>query len=374
MIKEPPGVTEAERLIREVEDSGSDYLRLAHLDLPGIPTAIGRLKSLRRFLCEAGTVRMLPDEFANLRELTLLSLNQNLFEEFPRVILSFSNLEWLQLGWNRLRTIPDEIGQLTRLKVLILNSNQIERLPDSIGRLRNLVTLWINHNPLIELPPAIGNLAELQQLDFRNTPLTELPQSIAHLPKLRELYLGDNPNLPRDLLRVSSERGLSAVRKYLLGEEDPDANRFKRIEDFNLPQDLIDYFDSRSPKKFDFSGAKDFGYPPFRMVAKKDLRIEWLPVLPFDGGPDGPWHVPMVNLFVQEGHPNSPARIFVWLPDQRRYATSDCESHNLFVFHETTTWTGIASDFQCHFMATNSGGDPDPAFAVRYENSSCFRR
>jgi hypothetical protein len=374
MSADSSGTAEAERLIHEVEATGDDYLRLDHLDLHEIPKSIGRLTSLRRLVCTSGHIRELPKEFEELRELTLLSLQQHRIDAFPKVVFSFPKLEWLELGWNRLQQIPDEIGQLTNLKVIILDSNKIERLPDSIGQLKNLVTLWINHNPLIELPPTIGNLAELKQLDFRHTPLVELPRSIAHLPKLCELYLGDNPNLPRDLLRMSSERGLPAVRKFLLGEDDPDAYRFKGIEDFNLPKDLLAYLDSRSPKKFDFAGAKEFGYPPFGMVARNDLHVEWLPVLPFDGGPGGPWHVPMVNLIVQEGHPKSPARIFVWLPDQLRFATSDCESHNLFVFHETTTWTRIVSDFRAHFLATNSGNGPDPKFAMRYEESACFRR
>jgi hypothetical protein len=373
MNDESSGAREAERLIREVETSGDDYLRLAHLDLHEIPKSIGRLTFLKRFLCQGGQIRALPEEFAALRELTLLNLNQQQFDVFPKAVFSLPRLEWLELGWNQLQQVPAEIGQLTNLKVLVLNSNKIERLPDSIGLLKNLVTLWINYNPLVQLPATIGNLCELQQLDLRNTALTELPKSLAALPRLKELQLGDNAKLPGTLVRVANERGLSAVKKYLLGEDDPDAYRFAGIEDFKLPKDLLAFLDSSDPRTFDFPEAREFGYPPFRVIATRELRVEWLQVLPFDGGPDGPWLVPIVNLIIQDGHPRSPARIFVWLPDQQRYATADCESHNLFVFHESTTWTRIVSDFRAHFLATNTGGDPDPEFAVRYEDSECFQ-
>lgn len=374
MNSQSQDVAEAERRIHEVLESGDDYLRLEGLNLQSLPRSIGKLTCLKRFVCTGCQLRALPDEFAELRELTLLSLNQHQFAQFPEVILSFPNLDWLELGWNQLQRIPDEIGRLTKLRVLVLNSNKIERLPDSIGQLRNLVTLWINCNPLIQLPESIGDLQELKQLDVRMTPLANLPQSISQLPKLTELSLGDNPNLPPDLVRVASERGLPAVRKFLLGLDDPDAYRFKGIEDFHLPQDLLTFLDEERSRTFDFPEAADFAYPPFRAIPRQDLRVEWLSVLPFDGGPLGPWHIPIVNLIIQEGYPQCPARIFVWLPDQRRFATSDCESHSLFIFHESTTWTSITSDFRAHFLATNSGGELDPEFAVRFEDSDCFQQ
>lgn len=363
---------EAAERIRELEASGGDFLSLAHLGLVELPPSIGRLTNLRVLRCEGNGLNELPNELGNLRNLQTLSLNQNYFRRFPKVILKLTSLEVVFLGWNQLQTIPDEIANLTRLKYLVLNSNEIERLPDSIGRLQELLGLEVGRNPLVDLPPAIGELSKLEKLVCDNTEISLIPRAVASLPKLREVYLDDNLRLPPELLRLAKVRGWPAARKYLLGELDEDAARFRSIEDFKLPSDFTAYLESAAPHAFEFDEAKNFGYPPFCMVAKSDLRVEWLKVVPFDGGPGGPWHLPAVNLIFQAGQSQSPINAFLWLPDHRRYATFDFESENLFVFHESTTWTRIAADFRTHFLATNSGCDPDPAFAVRYEESSCF--
>lgn len=367
---------EAERRIAEAAETRDDYLILDDLRIDHIPESIGQLTWLTRFRCDgcgfSGRLKHLPDVFAELKKLWLVWIEWQPMAEFPKVLLSLPELRDLQLSRCKITTIPDEISSLTKLQNLTVAVNKIKNLPESIGDLTELAGIYIHGNPLQALPHSIGKLKKLRDLFLQNTQIRDIPKSVALLANLKYLEIEDCPNLPKEMVRVAKEGGIKAIQHYLLGTDNPDDTRFDDPDALNLPLDLVEHFKQYPSQTFEFEGAKNWGSPPFRTMELNDLQVEWFNILPFDGGPGGPWNIPIVNLIKEDGYPDGPAGIFTWLPDQKRFATLDSESRNLFVFHKQTTWPDIAGEFKKYFMATNQGGEPDPKFAVRLEDSDCF--
>ncbi|CAL8582490.1 RAM signaling network component, variant 2 [Xanthoria parietina] len=90
----------------------------------------------------------LPDHFSSCSRLRYLNLRENLFQDFPKPLLSLSQLEVLDLGFNRIRHFPDDIGRIRALRFFDMTRNSIKSVPRSLKDLNNLKVLKLGGNPL----------------------------------------------------------------------------------------------------------------------------------------------------------------------------------------------------------------------------------
>ncbi|MCH2192892.1 hypothetical protein [Kordia sp.] len=156
-------------------------------------------------------VRDLEALLPKKEEVYVLNLSNNNYEELPKTLFAFKNLQILNLSFNQFTNLEktiEELSQLPNLKVLLLNrcgikelpgniklldqllmldmyGNRFEKLPEAIGELRNLKYLGLENNlKLTSLPKSIGNLQCLQVLDISQTKLTSLPVEVAYCSQL----------------------------------------------------------------------------------------------------------------------------------------------------------------------------------------------
>ncbi|KAI9463354.1 hypothetical protein F5148DRAFT_1211616 [Russula earlei] len=109
------------------------------------------VKSLQRLYL--GENRLTDDAlpvFMVLRELRVLNLSFNDFQELPRQFFKeVVQLEELYLSGNKLAGLPTEdLPRLSKLEVLYLNGNRLLTLPQELGKVTNLAVLDVGSNGL----------------------------------------------------------------------------------------------------------------------------------------------------------------------------------------------------------------------------------
>jgi Leucine-rich repeat (LRR) protein len=91
-----------------------------------------------------------------------------------------------------IREIPEEIKELKQLEALVLRVNSIQNLPEAINSLENLRVLDLTDNPgLSNIDPIVG-VENLEELVLFGCSLTKLPEGIGKLKKLKYLGLTGN--------------------------------------------------------------------------------------------------------------------------------------------------------------------------------------
>jgi Leucine-rich repeat (LRR) protein len=119
----PRPVTDAD--FEGLSDSKLQQLDLSELNLDKVPAKVWGLKGLTSFWFVRNKLAAIPDEVAQLPELT-----------------------YLNLDGNAITTVPDWVGTaLPKLKSLSLKGCPITRLPDDISGLRGLTTLNVADCP-----------------------------------------------------------------------------------------------------------------------------------------------------------------------------------------------------------------------------------
>ncbi|KAI8376468.1 uncharacterized protein BYT42DRAFT_574721 [Radiomyces spectabilis] len=162
----------------------------------------------------------LPESLIQLRNLTVLQLPYNHFEEVPSCVTKMKSLRELDLSHNRLTQVPVELAQIDRLEILELGNNQIKELPRELTELGMLRKLNVQHNQLTSFPkiehatewqkleelvisqnrlrvlfPASISLLSLQRLDAQHNQISDLmsdQEMSVQLPMLEELLLSHN--------------------------------------------------------------------------------------------------------------------------------------------------------------------------------------
>lgn len=157
-------------------------------------------------------ISSLPDEFASLRTLRSLWIEDNQFTRFPTPLLELKNLRTLRMSNNSVDAVPAELGELAELEVLALDNNALAALPPTIGSLQKLRSLIVRGNQLRLLPEEVGELANLKLLHASSNSIERIPDSIGALRGLEQIYLNSN--------KISSVPGcmanLTALKKISL--------------------------------------------------------------------------------------------------------------------------------------------------------------
>ncbi|KAK8320744.1 hypothetical protein V6Z12_A12G056700 [Gossypium hirsutum] len=145
----------------------------------------------------------IPDEFANLKNLQVLDLsdNLNLEGQIPGLLGNLSKLQFLDLSANNFH--GDVYGLFSgfssnpnsKLESLDLSSNSLTgELPESLGLLKHLQHLDLSSNSFWgSIPSSIGSLSALRVLDLSyNTMNGTIPERLGQLSGLVDMNLMAN--------------------------------------------------------------------------------------------------------------------------------------------------------------------------------------
>lgn len=162
----------------------------------------------------------LPNELADLPQLSHLVLEECQYDVIPEVVWRCRKLTSLTLDPDQSREIPPDIGHLRHLKSL--TTWGVRYLPDTLALCHHLEHLDLSYCEFPTLPRSVGELHKLKRLDLSRTPLEELPLWLMQLP-LEVLYWeGSHPNMSqhRTQPRIQQIReswcGLTELRELYL--------------------------------------------------------------------------------------------------------------------------------------------------------------
>ncbi len=150
----------------------------------------------------------LPEEVAQLHNLKVIFLNNNAFEEFPKMLKACPKLSMVSFKGNQLRTIQSNSFPPS-LRWLILTDNQIESLPADIGLCTRLQKLMLAGNQLQSLPDELANCQNLELIRLAANRLHSLPDWLFTLPRLSWLAFAGNPFCNGAASLAESEAGRS---------------------------------------------------------------------------------------------------------------------------------------------------------------------
>eukprot|EP00039_Didymoeca_costata_P000052 m.43958 g.43958 ORF g.43958 m.43958 type:complete len:251 (-) comp10026_c0_seq1:1148-1900(-) len=151
--------------------------------LQELPSWLGTFSALKTLTLDSNFLDSLPAEFANLAKLETLSLAKNRFTGVPSCLSGMKGLKKLDFADNKLTAITPGICSLPKLDVLILSGNSIKSLPDNCGELH------------------------VSELNLNGNQIPTVPDTLSDAPKLRVLRLDENcvdrAGLPSKFLKES---------------------------------------------------------------------------------------------------------------------------------------------------------------------------
>lgn len=118
-----------------------------------------------------------------------LVLRKKKFNNFPKEIYKFKNLQYLDLSKNTIKELPDSITIFKNLQQLIVSKCNLETLPINFGELVSLKYLNLNQNDIYKLPYSFGNLTKLEYADLWSNNLDYFPESMNKLTNLKSMDL-----------------------------------------------------------------------------------------------------------------------------------------------------------------------------------------
>ncbi|QHO04793.1 hypothetical protein HN873_072843 [Arachis hypogaea] len=156
------------------------------------------LISIRNFLCETTLLGgKIPNEIGNIKNLTLLALDDNNFYgPIPPSLGNCTHLSVLRVNQNHFSgTIPSSIGKLTNLTDLRFQINNLTgTVPREFGNLSSLVVLHLAENNFVgELPPQVCKGGKLVNFSAAHNSFTgPIPRSLRNCPTLHRVRIEYN--------------------------------------------------------------------------------------------------------------------------------------------------------------------------------------
>lgn len=219
----------------EIDDTvkNTQYIKIDFKNLKSIE-GFGIFTELEYLYLEHNSIREIPADFSNLKNLKQLSFNHNLISEIPVELFENKQLEKLSFYNNKLASVPSQIGQLENLVELDLGTNlYLDKLPSDFAKLTSLKKLFLNGNSfsdsfgwmeivsqltnieyldlgvnqIINVSPDFKNLNKLNHLDLRNNKIVKLPNEFKDIPNLKYIYLNENQltSLPDNFIDLNNK-------------------------------------------------------------------------------------------------------------------------------------------------------------------------
>jgi Leucine-rich repeat (LRR) protein len=220
---------------------------ILNIHFGGLPSSLGQISTLKKLtiLCQTASFPY-PEwtcNLANLEEMTLKILAENVYASLPTSICFPSNLNTLYVkGFNRL---PDNIGDAVSLNSLTIFECNLATngLPSSIGNLHALKTLSITYSSLTSLPSTIGNLALLENLTVHNNQLSAIPSTISGCVAVKYLSFSSNliTTLPESLSQCLQLISISAGGNKLTSLPTSFGN-LRNLKELNLASNNFSVF------------------------------------------------------------------------------------------------------------------------------------
>ncbi|KAI3378489.1 hypothetical protein SNEBB_000580 [Seison nebaliae] len=167
---------------------------LSSNDLVDLPSSIIHVTQLNELILKHNHLngQSLTFPFDQLKNLTILNLSGNEFDEIPPAIFKLGKLINLYFSDNRLLTISEDVSLLKNLQILFVGGNRLTSLPHTISQLTQLTGLMLCSNRLTSVPSTLCDLKNLKTLMLHDNLLRTIPTDIVKL-EISELSLRDNP-------------------------------------------------------------------------------------------------------------------------------------------------------------------------------------
>uniref|UniRef100_A0AAV2L540 Disease resistance R13L4/SHOC-2-like LRR domain-containing protein n=1 Tax=Knipowitschia caucasica TaxID=637954 RepID=A0AAV2L540_KNICA len=182
-----------------------------------------------------GIITFIPSEriqqflVGELKELPLdrtLDLSNRQLRRLPVSTCVFEELLKLYLSDNKLSSLPHELNGLRNLQLLALDFNSFEEFPEAVCRLSQLSILYLGNNRLYSLPDELNNLKELNTLWLEANCFTVFPKVISvgeGVKRVGRWADCPDPDPEEDTLKVTNENRVEAAEGGQPDEEHQDS-------------------------------------------------------------------------------------------------------------------------------------------------------
>ena len=185
------------RIFTNLQEALKTPDRVFHLKLEGqrltsFPQEILELRNLTTLSLADNLIKDLDKvDLKSLRKLGGIDLSQNELRVFPTAVMKLTNLQYLNLGFNNIIVVDEEVNQMKYLVELHLAYNGMMDFPSDLN-LKYLEVLRLDGNKIQEISEdALGGLPRLVSLNINNNKLVSLPEAV-YSSKIERLNLGGN--------------------------------------------------------------------------------------------------------------------------------------------------------------------------------------
>jgi hypothetical protein len=220
-------------------------------------------------------LRELPEDFGqSMKQLEILSLENNKIEFLPDSITEMVNLVEFNLSWNQLKRLPVRIGFLYKLRTMPLNNNLLEELPVTFGALTSLLKIDVECNKLRILPENLYGMLSCQSLNSNRNNIIRLPRCLSRMPSLTSVSACWNQlsYVPQELYASSTITCLRLGTNFIkrLSERLGDMSQLQElILDYNHINKLpLSTWKLKKLKVFRMEGNEELVDPPTEIVVK----------------------------------------------------------------------------------------------------------
>jgi Leucine-rich repeat (LRR) protein len=158
----------------------------------GKSVAITTVPQLQLFL-NNNKIETVPDEVAELDNVTFIYLNTNRIKTIPRAVVEMKALQGMYFTENALTEIPSYVFTMTRLRKFQISKNHVKEIPAEFGNLVNLIHLNLAENDIAQLPDSMAKLTQLRVCELSDNQLTSLPEAFGRVQILYQLRVRNNP-------------------------------------------------------------------------------------------------------------------------------------------------------------------------------------